>query len=428
MRPASPARPSRAPAPDGPLDIRHIVIADREGYPSASNGVHQMARSLALEQVRAGDAPRIVFVADDPSGIAVPPGIRLDHVPLAGPIFLGHLVALEASSREALLAGAGPRTVFHLHGARKPLFVALTRHLRARGHPYIFTLHSCFSHLFDRHGRVKKPLVALYVTLLERAALNGARFVHVLTELEQAELGRLAPRARACLIPNGAFSSSESGRPPPPERDGRTDGEPVFGFCGRLAVFHKGLDLLVEGFALHCRRGGRGRLVLMGPGAGGESLAVRAGALGIADRVAVLEPRYGPERDAVMRGWDFFAIPSRLDHWPTAALEAELLGVPILVTRETGLHEMAAQYGAGLLVADLTAEHVADTLAEAGRIDPARWARMSANAYRMACEVADWSVAAARIRALYQAPPELYAESPIIQHRPAGVARSAETR
>lgn len=401
---------TRASDQEGPLDIRHIVVADREGYPSASNGVHQVARSLALEQVRAGDASRIIFVSDDPSGIAVPDGIRLDHIQLSGPTILGHVVALGASSRKALLADVGPRTVFHLHGARKPLLVSLTRHLRARGHPYAFTLHSCFSHVFDREGRVLKPLVALYVALFERAALTGARFVHVLTDLERAELGRLAPRARAHQIPNGAFSSAAT-RVPPPARHGRTDGSPVFGFCGRLAVFHKGLDLLVDGFALYCRRGGRGRLVLMGPGTSGDSLAARAVALGVADRVAVLEPRYGPARDAAMREWDYFAAPSRLDHWPTAALEAALLGVPVLASHETGLPSVASRYDAGLPIAGLTPEDVAETLARAARIEPARWRLMSANAYRMTRDVADWSVAVARLRGLYEARTEARTEA-----------------
>lgn len=385
-----------------PLDIRHVVIADREGYPSASNGVHQVARSLAFEQIRAGDASRIIFVSDDPSGIAVPDGVRLDHIPLSGPTILGRVVALGASSREALLCDVGPRTMFHFHGARKPLLVALTRHLRARGHPYAITLHSCFSHLFDREGRVLKPLVALYVAIFERAALTGARFVHVLTDLERAELGRLAPRARAHQIPNGAFSSAESQIPPPPERIIGTDGSPVFGFCGRLAVFHKGLDLLVDGFALFCRQGGRGRLVLMGPGTDGGSLAARAAALGVADRVTLMDPRYGLERDAVMRGWDYFVAPSRLDHWPTAALEAALLGVPVLASHETGMPDIASRYDAGLPISGLTPEDVAETLARAARIEPARWRLMSANAYRMAREVADWSVAVVRFRSLYQ--------------------------
>lgn len=423
-----PPGPPVASVAEGPLDIRHIVIADREGYPSASNGVHQVARSLALEQVRAGDASRIIFASDDPSGIAVPDGIRLDHIPLTGPSFLGRVVALGASSREALLADVGPRTVFHLHGARKPLLVALTHHLRARRYPYGFTLHSCFSHLFNRDGRVLKPLVVLYATLFERAALTGARFVHVLTDLEQAELGRIAPRARAHLIPNGAFSSAGSQIPPPPERVGRTDGNPVFGFCGRLAVFHKGLDLLVDGFALHCRRNGRGRLVLMGPGTSSSSLTARADALGIADRVSVLEPRYGRERDAVIREWDYFAAPSRLDHWPTAALEAALLGVPSLASHETGLHSVIARYDAGLPIADLTPEDVAETLAQAERIEPARWRTMSANAYRMAREIADWSVAVARFRGLYQGRTEGGSAIRTVASEPSAVGRSVKGR
>ncbi|KQO44933.1 glycosyltransferase [Methylobacterium sp. Leaf85] len=407
--------PSSSPVrrPDGgsPLSVRHVIIENKEGYPSFANGIHQNTRSLVTEQTLSGEASRILFLSRDPHGMTVPAGIRLDHVPLEGLRLLGRTVSLSRRSREAFLDGADTRTVFHFHGARQPLLVSLTRMLRRRGIPYVISLHACFSHFYDRAGRLVKPSTALYVRLLERRVLEGARFVHVITALEQAELRRLAPKARSVLVPHGVYSSALGGRPGFVDRPGPAGGllgpagdSPVFGFCGRLATFHKGLDLLIEGFALYRRQGGTGRLVVMGPGDEREALAAMALRLGIGSAVTFEGPRYGADRDEVVRAWDFFAFPSRLDRWPTAALEAQILGVPLLITAEAGMTEAMTRHGAGLLIEDLTAEAVAASLARAASLDSAEWQAMSRGAHRMGCS-ADWTVVAARLHALYRTTP-----------------------
>ncbi|KQP47065.1 glycosyltransferase [Methylobacterium sp. Leaf106] len=400
--------PSSSPVrrPDGgsPLSVRHVIIENKEGYPSFANGIHQNTRSLVTEQTLSGEASRILFLSRDPHGMTVPAGIRMDHVPLEGLRILGRTVSLSRRSREAFLDGADTRTVFHFHGARQPLLVSLTRMLRRRGIPYVISLHACFSHFYDRAGRLVKPSTALYVRLLERRVLEGARFVHVITALEQAELRRLAPKARSVLVPHGVYSSALGGRPGLVDRPGPAGGSPVFGFCGRLATFHKGLDLLIEGFALYRRQGGAGRLVVMGPGDEREALAATALRLGIGSAVTFEGPRYGADRDEVVRAWDFFAFPSRLDRWPTAALEAQILGVPLLITAEAGMTEAMARQGAGLLIEDLTAEAVAASLARAASLDSAEWQAMSRGAHRMGCS-ADWTVVAARLHALYRTTP-----------------------
>ena len=399
----TPSPQSDGPECGTPLSVRHVIIENTEGYPSFANGVHQNTRSLVLEQSRSGYSARIIFLSRNPRGMTVPHGVRMDHVPLEGHRILGRTVTLSSRSREALLDGADSRTIFHFHGARQPLLVALTRTLRRRGIPYVISLHACFSHFFDRAGRLLKPSTALYVRLLERRVLEGARFVHVITALEQAELRRLAPNARSVLVPHGVFSSALGRRPQPVERPSMTRSSPVFGFCGRLAVFHKGLDLLVEGFALYRQRGGEGRLVIMGPGDERDSLLATTRRLGVDSVVSFEGPRYGTERDEVVKGWDFFAFPSRLDRWPTAALEAQILGVPLLITAEAGMNEVVARFGAGLFIEDLTAEAVARTLAEAAALDPESWQAMSRGAHRMGCS-ADWTAVAARLHAFYRTP------------------------
>lgn len=393
-----------------PLSVRHVIIENTEGYPSFANGIHQNTRSLVLEQVRSGEASRILFVSRDPNGMTVPDGVRLDHVPLDGPRILGRTVGLSSRARDLLLDGADDRTIFHFHGARQPILVSLTRALRRRGIPYVVSLHACFSHFYDRAGRLVKPTTALYVRLLERRVLEGARFVHVITALEQAELRRIAPKARSVLVPHGVYSSALAGRPFPRQRPAPSGDSPVFGFCGRLATFHKGLDLLVEGFALYRRRGGMGRLVIMGPGDERDGLVLATRRLGIEAAVTFEGPRYGAERDAVVGGWDFFVFPSRLDRWPTAALEAQILGVPLLITAEAGMTEAVTRHGAGLLIDDLTAEAVARSLDEASALDPGAWTAMSRGAHRMGCS-ADWTVVAARLHALYRTTPETPARS-----------------
>ncbi|MBO1020886.1 glycosyltransferase [Methylobacterium sp. SD274] len=399
--------------PDGgsPLSVRHVIIENKEGYPSFANGIHQNTRSLVTEQTVSGEASRILFLSRDPNGMTVPAGIRMDHVPLDGLRILGRTVSLSRRSREAFLDGADTRTIFHFHGARQPLLVSLTRMLRRRGIPYVISLHACFSHFYDRAGRLVKPSTALYVRLLERRVLEGARFVHVITALEQAELRRLAPKARSVLVPHGVYSSALGGRPgfvdrsgPAGGSSGPAGGSPVFGFCGRLAVFHKGLDLLIEGFALYRRQGGTGRLVVMGPGDERAELMATTRRLGIESAVTFEGPRYGAERDDIVRSWDFFAFPSRLDRWPTAALEAQILGVPLLITAEAGMTEAMSRHGAGLLIEDLTAEAVARSLARAASLDSAEWRAMSRGAHRMGCS-ADWTVVAARLHALYRTTP-----------------------
>ena len=70
--------PSSSPVqrPDGgsPLSVRHVIIENKEGYPSFANGIHQNTRSLVTEQTLSGEASRILFLSRDPNGMTVPAG------------------------------------------------------------------------------------------------------------------------------------------------------------------------------------------------------------------------------------------------------------------------------------------------------------------------------------------------------------------
>ena len=108
-------------------------------------------------------------------------------------------------------------------------------------------------------------------------------------------------------------------------------------------------------------------LVTQSPVAPGRNLAV------------VSDARPGDGRvDELLAGSAMMVLPSRIDQWPNAVMEAMALGVPPVVSRVGGLPEMVAD-GAGVVLPDDTDETLRDTLA-ALLDDPARLAAVGARA------------------------------------------------
>ncbi|NKE44143.1 glycosyltransferase [Roseomonas frigidaquae] len=399
--PRAARRPEPSSGPPRPLDIRHVAVADGLGHPSGANGVHNVARALVREQREAGDAASLVLLARGEVALDAAPDCPTRVLQLGWPVLRGRNLRVASATLDALLAGAGRRTLCHIHGGREPMLPGLGRSLRRRGVPYAITVHGRFSHVYDPEGRTLKRSTALYLRLLERSLLEGARFVQALSAEEAAILHRIAPYARIEVIGNGAYSTRLGATPAAPLPRSRSESFPHFGYCGRYAIEHKGLDLLLEGFALHCRAGGAGRLTMMGSGPARAELEALAAALGIAGRVRVLGPQFGAARDSLLRDCDFFVMASRYEGLPLAGIEAALLGLPLIVTAGSGLRAAVTAQGAGVPIERHTAESVAAALHHAAALTPAAWQAQAAAAHAMVLKEGDWSGIAARLRAAY---------------------------
>jgi hypothetical protein len=104
-----------------PLDIRHLVFEEAED--SRTNGVHHVANRLAREQVRMGDAARIVLLHRTAAGIDLAPqhwAAPVQPLRLDGPRLFGHVVQAAPGVCDALLDGTGPASIVHVHGGRRP--------------------------------------------------------------------------------------------------------------------------------------------------------------------------------------------------------------------------------------------------------------------------------------------------------------------
>jgi glycosyltransferase involved in cell wall biosynthesis len=393
----------------GGRDIRHLVVLQSDMHPDEANGVVGVARKLVREQRAAGEHAQLIriahrSVAADASDLI--PGLPLPTktVRLSGNSIGARVIRLHRDVVATLLSDLGETTFFHIHGAREPLLADFAWTLRRRHLPYAVTLHGRFSHIYNNETRCEKPGTALYLRLFERGMLHGAQFVQALSGEEAQILGRIAPRSRIEILGNGAYSLRLDSVPVRPAERSPSTLFPHFVYCGRYAIQHKGLDLLLKGFAHYRQRGGKGRLTTIGTGPQRETLTKIAASLGVADVVDIGGPLFGNARDAALRRCDFFIMASRFEGIPLAPLEAALIGIPLIVTTATGLGTQVKKRSAGVVIEELTAEAVCVAMLRVAQLSAAEWAAWGSAAYDLAVAIGDWTAIADRLRALYEYP------------------------
>jgi glycosyltransferase involved in cell wall biosynthesis len=127
--------------------------------------------------------------------------------------------------------------------------------------------------------------------------------------------------------------------------------------------------LLLEAAVRVVRERPRARFVWLGEGGCRGELERRRAALGLEDRVFLAGFHAQPR--ALMRQFDLFVLPSRLEGLCTVLLDAQALGVPIVATAVGGVPEVVQDGVTGRLVQalepDPLAAAIVETLANPGR-------------------------------------------------------------
>lgn len=237
-----------------------------------------------------------------------------------------------------------------------------------------------------RWGRIPGGLVAWR----ERQMLGMARRVQTTSRWMAGRLRPLVdPGARIDVVRSGVddvFFGVERG-------------DPVHLLSyGRLDVFQKGLDLLLDAYGrfrdghpsppplVIAGRGDRRRVEAAVAGAGVDGVRVEAPV----DRARVLE---------LMRRAHGLVMPSRFEGFPVVPLEAMAAGLPVVATRVGGMEEIVVE-GAGILVPPEDADALATALTRltADRDQSMRMSRVA----REAATRFTWEAAAAEHRAFLE--------------------------
>lgn len=149
-------------------------------------------------------------------------------------------------------------------------------------------------------------------------------------------------------------------------------------YYGRFDVFQKGIDTLLDAFALLARQRPGVRLVLAGRGRDAARIAAMIAERGLGG-AAELVPDPAPERVlALMAGAAALVMPSRFEGFGMVAAEAMAAGIPVVASRVDALPDVVGPDG-GVLVPPGSPEETARAVA-ALLDDPARRASLSASA------------------------------------------------
>ena len=144
---------------------------------------------------------------------------------------------------------------------------------------------------------------------------------------------------RVSVIPNGVdlreFGGDTTARRRVRERFDLDDGELVAVFVGGEWE-RKGLRFVIESLP----RARQWRLIVVGEGDRAEYAAVAA-TVGVSDRVrfAGEAPAVGPFYSAA----DGFVLPTAYEAFPLVSLEAAAAGLPLLITRVSGVEELLVE-------------------------------------------------------------------------------------
>jgi glycosyltransferase involved in cell wall biosynthesis len=250
----------------------------------------------------------------------------------------------------------------------------------------------------DRSIRLKR----LWHSTLGKGFLRGASKIVATSELEERELLDAGfPHTQVVVRYNGIDPALLPGLPSRGTfrtKWGLPQAEPLVLFLSRI-IPRKGVDLLIDAFAMACTE--TGRLVIAGPEGERGYLAClekRARESGAGDRILFCGPLYDEDKEAALRDADIFALPSRYENFANVAAEAMACGVPVIVTGACGISPLVD--GVGGLVIPRAQEALTEALSRLIR-DEALYARLKEGCRRVAAQL-DWGTLTEQMERHYQ--------------------------
>jgi glycosyltransferase involved in cell wall biosynthesis/peptidoglycan/xylan/chitin deacetylase (PgdA/CDA1 family) len=209
---------------------------------------------------------------------------------------------------------------------------------------------------FSLDSRTRRAMDRLLAPLTDRWIVVAESLARDLVAREKLPTGRMV------VVPNGIAPGAEVAAEPTPALRAALAGAPRTSLVGTLARFEprKGLDVLIDAFALVAARHQDCGLALVGEGPLRRDLERQVRRLGLSERV-----RFCGRRDEVaevLAALDVFVLPSHAEGLSIALLEAGAAGRPVVATSVGGNGEVVRDGLTGLLVPPGDAPALADAV------------------------------------------------------------------
>ncbi len=370
------------------MKIIHLVLG--KANPNRMNGVNRVVHQLANTQTHLGAAVEVWGIAND-----------LEHTyperNFITRLFLQHKNKFYLDKKlQAALQAENTETIFHIHGAFIPEFYHVSKILNKRNIQYIFTPHGSYTKAaLAKNNWIKK----IYFNLFEKQLVKNAKAVQLLGVQAFDYLDEWIKIDHKVLVANG-LNLSEI----PYEEKPKNNERPVFGFCGRLDAYHKGLDLTLKGFQLLIKDGYDAGLEFIGDGVDREKLLQLTRDLNLEKYVTFHGKKFGNEKFDILKTFDVFLHTSRNEGFPMAVLEAAGMGKACLTSEATNINHYIRDFNAGIALEENTPDSIHIAMKKAIDLKNQNGlATMGQNARKMIEKEFTWTSIARQLMDIYRA-------------------------
>ncbi len=234
----------------------------------------------------------------------------------------------------------------------------------------------------------KKYLKRIINSLWTRPYINNAKAIQFLSNKEKD--ASVKWNDNEIVIPNGVSTIENA-----PEYRVSGDGMNLT-FIGRLNMFYKGLDVLIETIRANKEnlKQKNIHIEIYGPEDGDDAKEIRRRIINydIGDVVILHGPVFGEEKLKALHKADLFIQPSRSEGMPMGILEAMAYGVPVIVSPGTGFAELVDRNRCGF-VCETDAESIYKTILKAYD-EKCNLRLLSKNAYETIKNQFSWDIVA----------------------------------
>jgi glycosyltransferase involved in cell wall biosynthesis len=224
--------------------------------------------------------------------------------------------------------------VVHVHGEFNPDNWHVPKIFNA---PIILSPHGAFHPVVLKKSKPK--VKALYVRVAKRFLYRHVYAFHALSPAEEGHIQALLGHVNVYTVPQGASLHAQSFDTLNYRE--QSNGKIRFVFVGRLDIYTKGLDILLEAFAEAAQALPERNihLTLVGPDWKGSLVRLKEVAykLGCGNRVTFTGAKPGEQVAKILTESDVYVHLSRHEGFPLSITEALLASNPAILSKEIGL-------------------------------------------------------------------------------------------
>lgn len=255
--------------------------------------------------------------------------------------------------------------------------------------PYIFSLHgiltpSIYAKRFG--GKKNYPgftfIKKCYHYIIDKYMLKNSIAIHCLSEYE-AELSiKKLNQVKQIILPNGVEKIHDKHNS---TNNIKLTKFKKLLFLGRLDIFQKGLDLLIDAILILNKNGYENEYSIdfIGPSINSSDIIIKNKITKNNLRNVCIKNSVTKEKlNSTIAEYDYLILPSRFEGLARVAREAVLNNVPVIASYESNFGDYVSKYKMGFCISNLNAQGIADAIIKAINVDELTYTEMVQNTFK----------------------------------------------